>query len=122
YRECMIFRYLSLLGSAPNVFVIVLAAFVVAMLTGLTFHEFSHALVADRLGDRTPRAYGRLSLNPAAHLDPMGSLLIFFIGFGWAKPVPINPYNTANPKRSMALIAGAGPLANLTMAGLAALP
>jgi Zn-dependent protease len=118
----MIFRYLGLLTSAPEAFLILIAAFVVAMLTGLSFHEFSHAFVADRLGDRTPRSFGRLSLNPAAHLDPMGSLLIFFVGFGWAKPVPINPYNTSNPKRSMALIAAAGPLANLTMAGLAALP
>ncbi len=118
----MIFRYLTILTSAPNVFVIILAAFTVAMLTGLAFHEFSHALVADELGDRTPRSFGRLTLNPMAHLDPVGSLLIFFIGFGWAKPVPVNPYNTSNPKRSMALIAAAGPVSNLVMAGIASIP
>jgi Zn-dependent protease len=118
----VIFRYLSILTTAPNVFLIVLGAFTVAMLTGLAFHEFSHALVADELGDRTPRAFGRLTLNPAAHLDPVGSLMIFFIGFGWAKPVPVNPYNTASPKRSMALIAAAGPLSNLVMAGIASIP
>ena len=118
----MIFRYLSVLTDAPNVFLVLFSAFLVAILTGLVFHEFSHALVADRLGDRTARRMGRLSLNPIRHLDPVGSLLIFFIGFGWAKPVPVNPYNTANPKRSMAMIAFAGPLSNLVMAGLAAIP
>jgi Zn-dependent protease len=118
----VIFRYLTILTSAPNVFLIILGAFTVAMLTGLAFHEFSHALVADELGDPTPRRFGRLTLNPAAHLDPVGSVLIFFIGFGWAKPVPVNPYNTANPKRSMALIAAAGPASNLLMAGIASIP
>jgi Zn-dependent protease len=118
----MIFRFLSVLTSAPNVFLVLISAFLVAMLTGLAFHEFSHALVADRLGDRTARHMGRLTLNPLRHLDPVGSLLIFFIGFGWAKPVPVNPFNTSNPKRSMAFIAFAGPASNLVMAGLAAIP
>ncbi|MBM3138735.1 MAG: site-2 protease family protein [Chloroflexi bacterium] len=118
----MIFRYLSVMTEAPNVFLILIGAFVVAMLTGLAFHEFSHALVADNLGDRTPRRAGRLTLNPVAHLDPIGSTLIFFIGFGWAKPVPVNPFNTHNPKRSMAMIAFAGPASNLVMAGIAAVP
>lgn len=118
----MIFRFLSVLTEAPNVFLVLLSAFLVAMLTGLAFHEFSHALVADKLGDHTARRMGRLSLNPLRHLDPVGSLLIFFVGFGWAKPVPVNPFNTPNPQRSMALIAFAGPASNLVMAGLAAIP
>lgn len=118
----MIFRFLSVLTEAPNVFIVLLSAFLMAMLTGLAFHEFSHALVADNLGDRTARRMGRLTLNPLRHLDPIGSLLIFFVGFGWAKPVPVNPFNTSNPKRSMALIAFAGPASNLVMAGLAAIP
>ncbi|MDA0365282.1 MAG: site-2 protease family protein [Chloroflexi bacterium] len=118
----MIFRFLSVLTEAPNVFLVLFSAFLVAMLTGLAFHEFSHALVADKLGDHTARRMGRLSLNPLRHLDPVGSLLIFFVGFGWAKPVPVNPFNTSNPKRSMTLISFAGPVSNLVMAGLAAIP
>jgi Zn-dependent protease len=118
----VIFRYLTFIGDAPQVFVILIAAFLVSMLVGLAFHEFSHALVADTLGDRTPRLLGRLTLNPVAHLDPIGSTMILFVGFGWAKPVPVNPYNTPNPKRSMTFIAAAGPASNLVMAGLAAIP
>jgi len=118
----MLLRYLSVLGDSPEAFVILLAAFAFSMLAGLAFHEFSHALVADRLGDRTPRRAGRLTLDPRAHLDPVGSALIFFVGFGWAKPTPVNPFNTANPKRSMALVAAAGPLSNLMMAGVAGIP
>lgn len=118
----MILRYLSVLGDAPLVFLILLAAFSFSLFAGLTIHEFSHALVADRLGDRTPRRFGRLSLNPKDHLDPVGSTMIFFIGFGWAKPVPVNPYNTANPKQTMALTAFAGPASNVVIAGLAGFP
>jgi Zn-dependent protease len=92
------------------------------MLVGLAFHEFCHAFVANNLGDPTPRRFGRLTLNPKAHLDPVGSLLILFVGFGWARPVPVNPYNTRNPRQSMVLIAAAGPLSNLAMAGLAGIP
>lgn len=118
----MILRYLSVLGDAPLVFLILIGAFSFSLFAGLTIHEFSHALVADRLGDRTPRRAGRLSLNPRAHLDPVGSTMIFFIGFGWAKPVPINPFNTANPKQTMALTAFAGPASNVVIAGIAGFP
>ncbi|MFL2646518.1 MAG: site-2 protease family protein [Dehalococcoidia bacterium] len=118
----MILRYISVLGDAPEVFVILIAAFSFSMLVGLTLHEFSHAIVADSLGDKTPRMLGRLSLNPKAHLDWLGSSLIFFVGFGWAKPVPVNVAATLNPKRSMTLISLAGPVSNLFIAGLAALP
>jgi len=92
------------------------------LITALTFvialciHEFSHAFVADKLGDPTPRSYGRLTLDPRAHLDLLGTLAIIFIGFGWAKPVPIDAYNLRNPKRDMMLIALAGPISNLLLA------
>ncbi len=120
--EAMLLRYLSVLDGAPMAFVVLSAAFVFAMLVSLSFHEYSHARVADYLGDRTPRAFGRLTLNPRAHLDPVGSLMILFVGFGWARPVPVNPMNTANPQRSLAMIGVAGPLSNLAMAAMAGLP
>ncbi len=118
----MLLRYIEVLGEEPLAFFVLIGAFATSMLVGLAFHEFCHAFVANGLGDRTPAMLGRLTLNPVAHLDPIGSALIFFVGFGWAKPVPVNPYNTKNPKTSMALIAGAGPASNLVVAGLASIP
>ncbi len=119
----MIFRYLAVLGEEPLAFVILIAAFTASLLVGLVFHEVAHAYVADALGDPTPRSYGRLSLNPKRHLDPVGSALIFFVGFGWARPVPVNPRNTSgNIKLNMAAIAFAGPAMNLVMAALAGIP
>ena len=118
----MVLRYITVIGDAPMAFLILIAAFLFSMLVGLSFHEFSHAYVADSLGDRTPRSYGRLTLNPRAHLDPAGSLMILFAGFGWARPVPVNPFNTRNPQRAMAMIASAGPVSNLLMAAIAGLP
>lgn len=88
----------------------------IAFIIALTIHEFSHAYVADKLGDPTPRSYGRLTLNPLAHLDLLGTLAIIFIGFGWAKPVPFDPYNLRNPKQDSMLIALAGPASNLILA------
>lgn len=87
----------------------------VALIVAATVHEYAHAYVADRLGDPTPRAYGRLTLNPLAHLDPIGSLLILLVGFGWAKPVPINPSHFGNWRRDTIIVAAAGPLANVTL-------
>ena len=84
---------------------------------GLTLHEFSHALVADRLGDSTARRMGRLTLNPLAHLDLFGSLMLIFAGFGWAKPVPVNYHSLRSPRRDMALIAVAGPVSNVVLGG-----
>ncbi|HJP72373.1 MAG TPA: site-2 protease family protein [Candidatus Limnocylindria bacterium] len=94
----------------------VLLAAVIALLVGLTFHEFSHALVADELGDHRPRAMGRLTLNPIPHIDPIGALMLLIAGFGWAKPVMVNPYALRNGVRSMWLVAAAGPAANLVVA------
>lgn len=82
----------------------------------LPIHEYAHALVATKLGDQTARLSGRLTINPMAHLDPIGSIMIFLVGFGYAKPVPVNPRNFKNPKKGMALTALAGPVSNLIMA------
>lgn len=95
----------------------------ITLVIALTFHEFAHAKTADALGDPTPRMHGRLTLNPLAHLDPLGSLMMVFAGFGWARPVPVNPY--ALGKRSSAaymLVSLAGPLSNFLLAALAAIP
>lgn len=82
----------------------------------LPIHEFAHAWVAYKLGDETARLKGRLTIAPLAHIDIMGALLIFLAGFGYAKPVPVNPRNFKNPRKGMALTALAGPLSNLIMA------
>jgi Zn-dependent protease len=89
--------------------------YAIAMLTALPFHEFAHAWTANKLGDSTARFQGRLSLNPLRHLDPIGSLMMIVFGFGWAKPVPINPYNFRKPKRDMAISSLAGPVSNLLL-------
>jgi len=99
-----------------NVSIQTLIAGVVALLVGLTFHEFSHALTADQLGDHRPRAMGRLTLNPIAHVDPIGALMLVVAGFGWAKPVMVNPAALSGGRRSMALVAFAGPIANVVVA------
>jgi Zn-dependent protease len=84
-----------------------------AVLVGFTVHEFSHALVAVRLGDSTPRDQGRLTLNPISHIELIGLLMILLVGFGWAKPVQINPRNFKNPKNDEILVSLAGPFSNL---------
>jgi Zn-dependent protease len=95
----------------------------IALLVAIDVHEFCHAWMADRLGDPTPRYQGRLTLNPLAHLDPLGTLMLILVRFGWGKPVPVNPYNLRNgPKSGMAMVSFAGPLANLIAAALLALP
>ncbi|MGH2524096.1 MAG: site-2 protease family protein, partial [Anaerolineales bacterium] len=100
-----------------------LIARIFTLIIAFTFHELAHAVTADQLGDDTPRLMGRLTLNPLAHLDPLGSLLLVVAGFGWAKPVPVNPYRLRpGPQMGMAIVAAAGPFANLLMAILAAIP
>lgn len=93
------------------------------ILLALTIHECAHAWVAYRLGDPTAKMLGRVTLNPLKHLDPIGTLMLFFSGlFGWAKPVPVNPRNfRKNFSRSMMMVALAGPLSNLFLAALSAL-
>ncbi|CAB1079232.1 FIG004556: membrane metalloprotease [Olavius algarvensis Delta 1 endosymbiont] len=86
------------------------------ILLALTFHEYAHAYVAHRYGDDTAQKSGRLSLNPLRHLDPLGTIMIFLVQFGWAKPVPVNPYNLRNPKKDMLWISAAGPISNMLLA------
>ena len=86
------------------------------ILLALTFHEYAHAYVANRLGDDTAKQSGRLTLNPLRHLDPLGTIMIFLVHFGWAKPVPVNPYRLKNPKKDMLWISAAGPLSNMALA------
>ena len=93
----------------------ILSALAVIFLTS-PIHEFAHGFIADRLGDPTARYQGRLTLNPFAHIDYMGALGILLVGFGGARPVPVNPYNFRNPKRDMAFVAVAGPLSNIVAA------
>jgi len=107
-----------MLGLDPTALLYVAVALVVAA----TVHEFAHAYVADRLGDPTPRSQGRLTLNPLAHLDLVGSLLILVVGFGWAKPVQINPMNFRDWRRDTIMVAAAGPLANITLLFMLGVP
>ena len=93
--------------------------FLLSIVMAVSVHEFAHAKTADVLGDPTPASMGRLTLNPKAHLDLMGSILFLLVGFGWGKPVPFDPYNLENPKRDAALIALAGPSSNFAMALIA---
>lgn len=93
--------------------------FLLAMLLALSVHEAAHAYVAYKLGDHTAKAAGRLTLNPIAHLDPMGTILFLLVGFGWGKPVPVNPHFFKNPERDNALTALAGPVSNLLLATIA---
>lgn len=86
------------------------------ILFAITIHEFSHGWIADKLGDPTARHSGRLTLNPLAHLDPIGTLMLFIVHIGWAKPVPVNPENFANPRKSMFWVGLAGPASNLIAA------
>ena len=85
----------------------------------LSFHEFAHAWMASKCGDNTAARMGRLTLNPMAHLDVMGSMMILFVGFGWAKPVPVDGRNLENPRVDMMKVAAAGPISNLLLAMLA---
>lgn len=89
------------------------------LILAITIHEFAHAFTADRLGDPTPRLQGRLTLNPLAHLDPLGTLMLLLTRFGWGKPVQFDPFNLANPRRDAALISLAGPVSNLATATIA---
>ena len=105
--------------SIDNLSYLVISTF--AVLITLTVHEFAHGYAAYKLGDGTAKMYGRLTLNPIKHLDPIGALCMLFFHIGWAKPVPINPRNFKNPKRDFAIAALAGPLSNIIMAFLSAL-
>jgi Zn-dependent protease len=117
----------------PNTLIPAAIVVAIMLLVGLPVHEFSHALAAYRLGDGTAKMFGRLTLNPIVHFDPVGGTLLALtfigsaasgapIGFGWAKPTPVNPMNLDGGSRGEALVAAAGPLSNFVLAALAALP
>jgi Zn-dependent protease len=97
-----------------------LIGLVVALVIGITFHEFSHAFVANELGDHRVRALGRVSLNPLRHLDPLGSIFILLAGFGWGRPVPVNIYALRPGRIGMTFVALAGPIANMSVAAVVA--
>jgi Zn-dependent protease len=95
----------------------------VALVLGIAFHEFSHAWTAYVLGDPTAKLQGRVTLNPVAHLDPTGTAFLLLGGFGWGKPTPVNPFRLRNgPRTGRAVVAGAGPVSNIIMATVAAIP
>jgi Zn-dependent protease len=108
---------ISLLFTSPLLFITLVSA----LLLSLSLHELAHAFVAYKLGDPTAKMSGRLTFNPLAHLNPVGTLMLLFAGFGWAKPVPVNSQNLHNPKRDLAIISFAGPLSNFILASLSAL-
>lgn len=93
--------------------------YIISILIAVAVHEWAHAVTAHRFGDPTPEHAGRLTLNPVAHIDPLGALMFLLVGFGWAKPVPVNSSYFRHPKREMALTALAGPFANLCLALIA---
>lgn len=93
----------------------------IALVVAITIHEFAHAYAADRLGDPTPRLQGRLTLNPLAHLDPIGTLMLLIARFGWGKPVQFDPFNLRHPRRDAAIISLAGPASNIALAVICSL-
>jgi Zn-dependent protease len=105
-----------------------IAFYLIALVLSISFHEFSHAWLANELGDPTARNLGRLTLNPVRHFDPLGALMIVFMsvagwGIGWGKPVPVNPYNLrTNARIGMGLTSAAGPFSNLVLAAVFAIP
>ncbi|MBI5126948.1 site-2 protease family protein [Candidatus Roizmanbacteria bacterium] len=103
---------LSYLFTNPLLF----AVYIISLLFAIAVHEFSHAFLADYLGDPTPRLQGRLKLDPRAHIDPMGIFFLLLFGFGWGKPVEFDPYNLKNPRKDAALISIAGPTSNFILA------
>ena len=105
-------------GFDPIALIAGLFASVFVVFCTMPVHECAHAFVANKLGDGTARLSGRMTLNPMKHIDPIGALMIILVGFGYAKPVPVNPRNFKNPKTGMALTALAGPVSNLLMAAI----
>jgi Zn-dependent protease len=98
-----------------------LLIFVPVILFSLTIHEYSHAYIANKLGDDTAKRLGRLTLNPLKHLDPIGTILLLLVHFGWAKPVPVDPRNFKDPKKDMLYVAIAGPISNIITAIISAI-
>lgn len=94
----------------------------IALVIGITIHEFAHAYTAYRMGDSTAKMAGRVTFNPIAHMDPMGTLMLFLAGFGWGKPVPVNPFQLRHGRWGQVLVSLSGPLSNIIAAAIFALP
>ena len=119
----MLFAAFDQLRSEPANAVFTLLGFTLAIVAAITVHEFSHALSANLLGDDTAKRQGRLTLNPLSHLDPAGTVMIVVVGFGWGRPTPVNPVRFGRRMRSgMAAVSFAGPISNVIVASLAAIP
>ena len=118
----MLLGSLDLLQDDPSGFFRLAVLIAFSLITAITVHEFSHALVSTTLGDNTARRLGRLSLNPARHLDTGGTIMMFVAGFGWGKPVPVDTRQLSRGHTDMALVAAAGPLSNLIFAFILAIP
>ncbi|MBV45721.1 MAG: site-2 protease family protein [Dehalococcoidia bacterium] len=114
----MILQYLDSFLKDPFATLLSLSLVLLSILVAVTIHEFSHALVSNKLGDTTAKSLGRLTLNPKSHLDPLGSLLFLFVGFGWGKPVPVDIYRIKKvpPLLGMSMVSFAGPASNLATA------
>ena len=112
----------GLLADDPSEFFRLTVLVLFGLVTAITIHEFSHAMVANSLGDNTARRLGRLSPNPMKHLDPGGAIMMFIAGFGWGKPVPVDQHQLSRGHTDTALVAVAGPLSNLMFAFLLAIP
>lgn len=119
----MIFFIFEVIGRRPEMLPVVVLAYAGGLIVAFTLHELSHAVVAYWLGDPTAARLGRITLNPLAHLDPFGLILILLAGFGWAKPVPFDPNRLRfGPRTGCAIVALAGPAMNLLLAALFAVP
>ena len=119
----MLLASLSQIQHDPFRGIVTLATFSLVLVVAISFHEFSHALAASQLGDPTARRLGRVSLHPKAHLDPVGTAMIFLAGFGWGKPVPVSPaYLHTGERPGMAVVSLAGPLTNVAIAAIFAIP
>jgi Zn-dependent protease len=113
----LLFRFFGEFSNDPQSAILNIFGFIIALIIAISVHEFSHALSAYRLGDNTAKNQGRLTLNPKAHLDPMGTIMIVFAGFGWGRPTPVSPWNLRiGEKAGMAVVSVAGPISNLIVA------
>ena len=113
----MLADFFGNLGTVQGIISIGVHLIIIFMI--LPVHEFAHAFAADKMGDKTPFHMGRLTINPLAHIDPIGAICLLLTGFGWAKPVPVNPFRFKNQRAGMAITAAAGPLSNLVVAFIA---
>ena len=118
----MLLSELDLLQHDPMAWIIALISVVTSLVVGITIHEGSHAASAFVLGDKTAQDHGRLTLNPLRHLDPIGSIMILLVNFGWGKPTPVNPFNLAGGRSSMSIVALAGPCSNLLLGFILGIP